>query len=127
MVPIKCGPTRKPASTSATINGVTFNDGGEYPARRHANPETTVRVGDIGEHMYQADDLDLTRSEQRSWLVHRRLAEHLTEMSLTDWGPSSSTTSPASARVFAGSLTFETSTVGNASSKVATWRRCARL
>ncbi|TXH25667.1 MAG: hypothetical protein E6R06_08625 [Mycobacterium sp.] len=66
---------------------MTFNDGGEYPARRHANPETTVRVGDIGEHMYQADDLDLTRSEQRSWLVHRRLAEHLTEMSLTDWGP----------------------------------------
>ncbi|MDO3241009.1 XRE family transcriptional regulator [Mycobacteroides abscessus subsp. abscessus] len=30
---------------------------------------------------------NLTRSEHRSWAVHRQLATHLTPVSLTDWGP----------------------------------------
>ncbi|WP_071287816.1 hypothetical protein [Mycolicibacterium llatzerense] len=66
---------------------MTSDDGGGFPARRLVNPETAVGVGDIGEHKYQADDLNLTRSEQRSWLVHRQLAEHLTAMALTEWRP----------------------------------------
>lgn len=34
----------------------------------------------------RAVSADLTRSEQRSWIVHRQLATHLTSTSLTDWG-----------------------------------------
>lgn len=30
---------------------------------------------------------DLTPSERRSWIVHRQLATHLTQESLTDWRP----------------------------------------
>lgn len=35
----------------------------------------------------QAVDVKLTRSERRSWVVHRQLATHLTVTSLTDWRP----------------------------------------
>ncbi|MGD1424641.1 XRE family transcriptional regulator [Mycolicibacterium septicum] len=34
----------------------------------------------------RAVNADLTRSEQRSWVVHRQLATHLTSTSLTKWG-----------------------------------------
>lgn len=34
-----------------------------------------------------AVDPELTRSERRSWLVHRQLATHLTPTSLKDWRP----------------------------------------
>jgi hypothetical protein len=30
---------------------------------------------------------ELTRSEQRSWLLHRQLSSHLTKSSLEQWGP----------------------------------------
>ncbi|MGV9799579.1 helix-turn-helix domain-containing protein [Mycobacterium sp. NPDC003449] len=30
---------------------------------------------------------NLTRSERRSWAVHRQLATHITATSLTDWAP----------------------------------------
>jgi hypothetical protein len=30
---------------------------------------------------------DLTRSEQRSWLLHRQLSSHLTKSSLEQWRP----------------------------------------
>lgn len=36
---------------------------------------------------YHAVEPDLTRSERRSWSVHRQLATHLTQKSLTDWRP----------------------------------------
>ncbi|MGV0772887.1 hypothetical protein [Mycobacterium syngnathidarum] len=32
-------------------------------------------------------DVELTRSEHRSWIVHRQLATHLTSSSLDDWRP----------------------------------------
>jgi transcriptional regulator with XRE-family HTH domain len=35
----------------------------------------------------QAIDPQLTRSERRSWIVHRQLATHLTPTSLTEWRP----------------------------------------
>lgn len=36
---------------------------------------------------HHAVEPDLTRSERRSWSVHRQLATHLTQKSLTDWRP----------------------------------------
>lgn len=36
---------------------------------------------------HQAVEPHLTRSERRSWSVHRQLATHLTQTSLTDWRP----------------------------------------
>lgn len=42
---------------------------------------------EASEPMRHVDDVELTRSERRSWLVHRQLATDLTESSLGDWAP----------------------------------------
>lgn len=44
-------------------------------------------VGYRLEVTHQAVDANLTRSERRSWSLHRQLATHLTATSLTDWRP----------------------------------------
>lgn len=44
-------------------------------------------MGYLLEITRQAVPPDLTRSERRSWAVHRQLAAHLTRTSLIDWRP----------------------------------------
>lgn len=44
-------------------------------------------MGYILEVTRHAKTADLTRSERRSWAVHRQLATHITNTSLTDWAP----------------------------------------
>ena len=44
-------------------------------------------MGYILEVTRHAKNADLTRSERRSWAVHRQLATHITTTSLTDWAP----------------------------------------